>query len=543
MPRSWLLLPPLLLLSVLGCPAEPHAPSTLVTGQGSARKLTVLATGDVGSDTDVCGCKAHPMGGIARRAKVVKERSGARAVVVDAGDLFFRQWSISPRYHAQSIATAEFLADAAKQMSLAAIAVGERDLALGIPELKRLGERGGLRVLSANLVYASTSSAPFDAFAVVERGGMKIGIVGVSPEMGAKAQAEVVYEQNRVTTKPLFEAVDTAARAARSAGGEVVIALLHLGQQPALELLGKLEPGVVDVAIVSHDRLSGNLTLAPGGRSAWIAPGSRGKWLAAVDLEVVKDAHGLLDVGALESQREAIAAIDQRLEAYQNEDAGVVDPGIAEKIAADRSATVQRLKSRRAKMQEELDHLSLAGKNRVSGELIGLDVALPDDPEMLALYQQYQDRLIRVNSGEPPPDRAELRYAGSAACKRCHAPMYQQWEKTKHAKAWDTMVRTRQTGNLDCIPCHVTGFDRRGGPTSLLGLESFVNVGCESCHGPGSAHVAQPKVKLDYGAQVPERVCAECHRAQEDQRPFDYEARLPTVRHAEPEPGRPRLGR
>src|SRR5205085_1289908 len=99
-----------------------------------------------------------------------------------------------------------------------------------------------------------SSSAAFDAFTVVERNGMKIGLVGASPELGPKAQAAVVYRDNHLTTKPLPASIEEAAKAARSQGATVVIALLHIGQQQAAELLDKLAAGVIDVAVVSHDR-------------------------------------------------------------------------------------------------------------------------------------------------------------------------------------------------------------------------------------------------------------------------------------------------
>src|SRR3984957_7430460 len=51
-------------------------------------------------------------------------------------------------------------------------------------------------------------------------------------------------------------------------------------------------------------------------------------------------------------------------------------------------------------------------------------------------------------------------YMGSEVCKTCHEDIYNGWEKTPH---WKTTL------------------DTKGGSSKQ---------GCESCHGPGAAHVA-----------------------------------------------------
>jgi hypothetical protein len=514
------------ILWLAGCPA-PARTSISDAGTPGSTRIEILATGDVGSDTDVCGCKSKQLGGLARRAKLVKDR-GAGALVVDAGDLFFRTWSIAPRYEAQARVTAELHADALRRMRAAAVAVGERDLALGVPYLRSMSARSGVPFLSANLVFTKSGTAAFDAFTIVERNGVRIGVIGASPEIGPKAQAFLAYERAGVTAQPVAAALEKAAKEAR-AKADVVVALLHVGQDPAAEALGKLPPGLVDLAIVGHERTTSRLAVAPEGRAAWVHAGARGKWLLSASIDVAKGAKGVIDATAVAAERKTIASIDERIAAYRTADAGASDPATAAKVGAERIATIERLEKRKRTIEAELAVLRTDGKHLVAAELIELLPELPEDPEMAERYAAYRARLFEVNSGEPPPDRAELEYTGNDGCKACHPKELAQWKTTKHAKAWDTMIRTRQVGNLDCVPCHVTGFDRRGGPQGIRGLERFVDVGCESCHGPGSAHARNPKVPLDYGLDVPERVCAECHRAAEDQKPFDYEERLPRV--------------
>jgi len=63
----------------------------------------------------------------------------------------------------------------------------------------------------------------------------------------------------------------------------------------------------------------------------------------------------------------------------------------------------------------------------------------------------------------------------------------------------------QQTANYMCIDCHVTdlhkGFDEAS--SSYSSTWSELGVGCEACHGPGSAHVADPHIRMP--AQSPAR--------------------------------------
>jgi DmsE family decaheme c-type cytochrome len=78
-------------------------------------------------------------------------------------------------------------------------------------------------------------------------------------------------------------------------------------------------------------------------------------------------------------------------------------------------------------------------------------------------------------------------YVGSAACEACHMQESSEFDKSAH---WKTTLNTR------------------GGPS---------RQGCEGCHGPGSAHLADltDKTKIfDFTTEAPKSVnarCLECH--------------------------------
>ena len=73
-----------------------------------------------------------------------------------------------------------------------------------------------------------------------------------------------------------------------------------------------------------------------------------------------------------------------------------------------------------------------------------------------------------------------------------------EWE-AYHPEDWQ-----QREWRQECGSCHVTGLDTQTGTFREFG------VGCESCHGPGATHAADPEnVKLF--AQVDDQVCGACH--------------------------------
>ncbi len=84
-------------------------------------------------------------------------------------------------------------------------------------------------------------------------------------------------------------------------------------------------------------------------------------------------------------------------------------------------------------------------------------------------------------------------YVGSDKCQKCHEHAYAVWSKSKHAQAFQTLVTAKRPSlrqfDGECVICHVTGFEYNSGYRNDIDTPNLKNVGCESCHGPGSEHV------------------------------------------------------
>jgi hypothetical protein len=128
----------------------------------------------------------------------------------------------------------------------------------------------------------------------------------------------------------------------------------------------------------------------------------------------------------------------------------------------------------------------------------------------------------------PEPGEGGSAYAGSAACQDCHDEAWATWQATKHSRAFQALEQKQKALHLECVGCHVTGWQRPGGVCRLDALSADNHgVGCESCHGPGARHAASPeKVKLS--AKVAESTCVGCHD-RENSPHFAYDSYLPLV--------------
>jgi hypothetical protein len=120
----------------------------------------------------------------------------------------------------------------------------------------------------------------------------------------------------------------------------------------------------------------------------------------------------------------------------------------------------------------------------------------------------------------------ETLYAGAEKCAACHQPQYDNWLNTAHSQAFETLMKNCNHFDIECLPCHTTGFKEPGGYTIAQGEKSpFLHVQCESCHGPGKKHKGTGDIVRNAG----EGVCKQCHDEKNSPR-FNYSQYLPIVK-------------
>ena len=509
------------------------------------KTIALVYTSNVGAEYERCGCPVHPLGGLGRRAaEVDKIRAESDGVVsVDAGDLFLPL--DEPRTGARPPAASEverrarLLASAYARLGVTAFSPGERDLALGAPLLQRVLADAKVPVVSANL-FDLRGRPLFAADRLVDVAGLKIGIFGVT------ALASEDPRRLRAWGVEAHDAV-TAARAEvaslRARGARVVVALVHAGGAPDNRKLVASVPGV-DWAVLGHSGLNletPERAATPGGDGARLLEAlSLGRNLGRLDLHVVaRDGVGsFVDRGAraqlqaiLADHRQQVVDYEQRLPTTQSQ------PTLNDYYA-------KRLVALRAAIARETRELA-ATPARVTGNwfenrIVPLDTRVADQPgvaSLVAEYNRQSDRLAaegkpvgvsaRVAGAPvhvaPLTEAPTATYVGTASCVSCHRPAAEFWRATKHARALATLEQAHRACSPACIGCHVTGYLQPGGTDDVeVATTRLGDVGCESCHGPGSAHVVAPSAPGKIARAVAASVCLGCHTPDQTNAGFDY---------------------
>jgi hypothetical protein len=168
------------------------------------------------------------------------------------------------------------------------------------------------------------------------------------------------------------------------------------------------------------------------------------------------------------------------------------------------------------------------GSTWAEASFVPLTANVGADPAVQKLVDAYDEKVSEINLAEaktqpeacPPAARGELSYVGSQKCAECHEAQAQFWQHTKHAAAYETLVKVRKQFSLDCIRCHVTGWQQAGGVCRIDRTAARKDVQCEACHGPGSEHVVDDTGGHIKG-EVTATVCMRCHEAANSPH-FDY---------------------
>jgi hypothetical protein len=428
-------------------------------GSDSIPTVRLYLLSDVAGALEPCGCTRDQLGGLNHFGAWVKQDAspGTAAIVASAGPLFFMDPTLSPDHASQDQAKAETMARVLHDVGLAAFAPGGNDWAAGPVTLANLANASGAAVLAPG-----TPSPPFAATAIRRVAGPG----GSSLTIGFVGDGRSAADASATPSEPSAEEVVRRGVAELKAqGANVLVALASVGRGEAKRIADAV-PELTAVVVGSAKSAGDANTTAP--------PADR-----VGDVVIVQAANHLQSVAVLDLYvREAVT------------------PGRVLKFAdakpAPSSASFERYSLKEIRE-------SLGQDPNIEARFVGYYKAV-DEHNRVA----FQDRL------PPPAGPDAASYVGIAVCSTCHSNERKFWDGTRHAHAYATLATQFKEYNLDCVGCHVTGYEKPGG-TAVVHVAGLENVQCEVCHGPGSKHVKSPSKATIVGSPAP-ALCISCHQ-------------------------------
>jgi 2',3'-cyclic-nucleotide 2'-phosphodiesterase (5'-nucleotidase family) len=349
--------------------------------QAEPRKLVLLFTGDNRGEIAPCGCKQEPLGGLARRKTVVDaERArGLPLVLMDAGNALFRETTRQTEPLVQQ--RAELVLEQMEAQGTVAMAVGERDLSQGLAYLQKATKTHSkkMKLLSANLVDKA-GKAPFAASMVVEAGGLKVGVVGVSPE-GVPAGEPTLKGR-----PPIEVALAESRKLRQSKKVDVVVVLAAVPYQDAVKM-ALLADDAVDFVVQSHDGKGIGIGELVGSHAAVFPAGERGRQLTRLELSV--DGPGpSVDLGPAARARSQLHVVENNIQKAQEQLARAQDQASLEES----TRTLQELEGRLRQLEAEAAAEPPKGgrTHLLTYPVLGQDVA--EDPVLEQRVEQLEPR-------------------------------------------------------------------------------------------------------------------------------------------------------
>ena len=495
-----------------GCKAPNPTGESDAAAQKPTVRLYVVST--IAGALEPCGCTKDQLGGVDHLAAYVAGQKSAapESLFVGAGPMLFMEPKLKGEAVTQQEWKAEALARAMKDLGVAAWAPGNNDWAGGADKLGKYQTDASAALLAGNV--GAGNGPKLSGTFVREVGGVKIGVVGVADPKDKLG----TYPDAVKATAPL-EAMKAGIAEVKKQGARVLVGLAALPRGEALRLADALPE--LNVLVVGKPVEAGDANDAPkapvlSGSTLIVETANHLQTVGVVDLFVkpgsadgpltFADAGGVARAEEVLSVSSRIHDLEVRINSWEK------GGGVKAEDLAARKADLEKLRADKAKLD--------ADKPVVEGSFFRyttLEVRdkLGSDPTVAARMLDFYKRVNEHNKvafadrKPPAPEAGQAGYVGIETCATCHEDAKKFWDGTSHAHAYPTLEKQFKEFNLDCVSCHVTGYDKPGGSTVTFNAQ-LKNVQCETCHGPGSNHIKDPK-KTTIVAKPTGDLCGSCH--------------------------------
>jgi 2',3'-cyclic-nucleotide 2'-phosphodiesterase (5'-nucleotidase family) len=239
------------------------------------------------------------MGGLSRKSAYLDNlrNNDIDPIIIDAGDALFGRI----KYPIVKLPIEQFKAQsflqAMEKIGCDAFNIGEYDLAGGYDFLKELKENSTIPFISANLFSVETGKPAFDPYVIVNRNGLKVGIIGVSDNLSSDIKELYKLDYIKEGQKYIDEIVDDV---------DVLIMLVNGMLNNRNVILDSFKKA--DYIFLSRSVMNTRTSaLQEEGLPIFYTIGLDGKYLIDISTTISDELEPILDVSAYEYRIESYA--------------------------------------------------------------------------------------------------------------------------------------------------------------------------------------------------------------------------------------------
>ena len=364
--------------------------SLVLANFSPSESIKLILTSNVNGETDPCGWKKRPMGGLARKSTIINQNKadGYNLLVADAGNLFFKKDNISPGVTMEtSKETAKLIVKCFNLIGCNAFSPSSHDFAGGYDFLKTLENESNFPFVSAN-IFGKYGQKIFEPYVIENIKGKNVAFIGLSSK----------FMSEGISVKDPFKMLEENLEEIESKSDMIV--LLFNASDGDLNIL-KSKNYNIDLAIRSRSNLAAKTSKDGGKYKIPIySLGSRGKYVYDFDIKIEDNFSQFIDLEYIQSELSKINNLLKDYDVNLNES---IDLSTQFK---DRPEVLKSVK-KNLDLREEMENILNNKNNYFSFTKHALDEKIDDDKKILSIIDTGKE-LINQLYGPIPDDKGRL---------------------------------------------------------------------------------------------------------------------------------------
>ena len=307
------------------------------------------------------------------------KENGVDPLILDAGDIFFSTSNINDVNRKSEIFRAQSIIDGYSKIGCDLINVGHYEILNGLKFFRDIEKRTDIPFISSNLKDSKTNELLLEPYAIFQRDGLKIGVIGVTdnlPDTSKKILADDYIQSGNKYINLISNNVD------------LVILLVNCERGKQSSLANDFPNADFIVTSGSTNMTRGNTPQEKNGPKIYSC-GKQGKYFLTVDIELKDKNQPFIDVS---SEEKKLQQISKRFERLQKKDPSKT----LEDLYADQSNVLKLIEGYK-KDEVMSKNLIENSVNKLRYKTIGLSRKVKDDPEMLKFVNSSVETCALLN--------------------------------------------------------------------------------------------------------------------------------------------------